>query len=71
MLGKCYESITENFIPRPRKPRTDIDINNPQTFVGVDTETNALKRKTSSKADHKSQQDLDKNQHISVSLYFG
>merc|ERR1712110_571971 len=32
--------------------------------------TNALKRKTSSKADHKSQQDLDRNQHISDARSF-
>ena len=24
-LGKCYESATENFIPRPRKPRVDLE----------------------------------------------
>ena len=68
MLGKCYESITENFIPRPRKPRIDMDTDNPETFVGVNTEDNAMSSKTS-KDDQNSQQGLDKTQHVSVSQY--
>ena len=25
-IGKCYESATDNFIPRPRKPRIDLEM---------------------------------------------
>ena len=32
-LGKCYESITENFIPRPRKPRVDLEMDVQQSLA--------------------------------------
>ena len=36
-LGKCYESITENFIPRPRKPRVDLEMDAKQSLANAET----------------------------------
>ena len=36
-LGKCYESITENFIPRPRKPRVDLEMDSQQSLANAET----------------------------------
>ena len=35
--GKCYESITENFIPRPRKPRVDLEMDAKQSLANAET----------------------------------
>ena len=32
-IGKCYESATANFIPRPRKPRIDLEEENQMTMI--------------------------------------
>ena len=34
--GKCYESITENFIPRPRKPRVDLEMDVKQSLANAE-----------------------------------
>jgi len=43
---KCYESITENFIPRPRRPRIDLGPETPEALVDVQNEKSSMPNKT-------------------------
>ena len=45
-LGKCYESITENFIPRPRRPRINSGPETPEALVDVQNEKSSMPNKT-------------------------
>ena len=59
--GKCYESITENFIPRPRKPRVDLEMDAKQSLA------NAENGKASDTPD--GNDTPNKSEKISVSKY--
>ena len=62
--GKCYESITENFIPRPRKPRVDLDMDVKQSLA------NAESGKASDTRSNPDENDMaNKLQKVSVSEY--
>ena len=63
-LGKCYESITENFIPRPRKPRVDLEIDVKQSLANAENGKPSDTRSTPDGNDTPNK--LDK---ISVSKY--
>ena len=62
--GKCYESITENFIPRPRKPRVDLEMDVKQSLANAETGKASDARSTPDGNDTP-----DKLEKISVSKY--
>ena len=63
-LGKCYESITENFIPRPRKPRVDLEIDVKQSLANAENGKTSDTRSTPDGKDTP-----NKLEEISVSKY--
>ena len=43
-VGKCYESATANFIPRPRKPRVNLEEENQMTMIDELDKSNSEKQ---------------------------
>ena len=69
-LGKCYESITENFIPRPRrKPRIELDLNAADSLIDVGKEKNSRAQKTVLDDQNLYNPIPNSEQHVSVSTY--